>query len=146
MAALTFLVKLTSTIFDLFVTRSLSTTNGGVSKIQSSANLSDGKGPGSRNFQWVFVGVCGVGEGTYASRLCNLLGVSHVAIGDLVWHELACKGIQKEVAALSTIPGGLPGSSMLSEVITQTSSAPLLDNVVHVCAVEAPTPLQILCI
>ncbi|GJX94668.1 adenylate kinase 1, chloroplastic-like protein [Tanacetum coccineum] len=92
MAALTCLVNLTSTISDLFVTRSLSTTTGGVSKIQSSTNLSDGKGLGSRNFQWVFVGVRGVGEGTYASRLCNLLGVSHVAIGDLVWHELACKG------------------------------------------------------
>ncbi|GJY75414.1 adenylate kinase 1, chloroplastic-like protein [Tanacetum coccineum] len=92
MAALTRLVKLTSTISDLFVTRSLSTTTGGVSEIQSSANLSDGKGPGSRNFQWVFLGVPGVGKGTYASRLCNLLGVSHVAIGDLVWHELACKG------------------------------------------------------
>ncbi|GJV42510.1 hypothetical protein Tco_1420950 [Tanacetum coccineum] len=51
--------------------------------------------------------------------------------------------IQKEVAALSTIPGGLPGSSILSEVIRQTSSAPLLDNVVHVCAVEDPTLLQI---
>ncbi|GJV43493.1 adenylate kinase 1, chloroplastic [Tanacetum coccineum] len=87
MAALTRLVKLTSTISDLFVTRSLSTTTG-----KSSANLSDGKGPGSRNFQWVFLGVPGVGKGTYASRLCNLLGVSHVAIGDLVWHELDCKG------------------------------------------------------
>ncbi|GJR15004.1 paired amphipathic helix protein Sin3-like protein 2 isoform X1 [Tanacetum coccineum] len=92
MAALTRLVKLTSTIYDLFVTRSLSTMTGRVSEIQSSANLSDGKGPGSRNFQWVFLGVPGVGKGTYASRLCNLLGVSHVAIGDLVWHELACKG------------------------------------------------------
>ncbi|GJS98551.1 RNA-directed DNA polymerase, eukaryota, reverse transcriptase zinc-binding domain protein [Tanacetum coccineum] len=87
MAALTRLVKLTSTISDLFVTRSLSTMTRGVSEIQSSANLSDGKGPGSRNFQWVFLG-----KGTYASRLCNLLGFSHVAIGDLVWHELACKG------------------------------------------------------
>lgn len=51
-------------------------------------------------------------------------------------------GSQNEVAALSTIPGGLPGSSMLFLVMTRTSSAPLPDNVVHVCAVDAPTPVQ----
>lgn len=51
-------------------------------------------------------------------------------------------GIQKEVAALRTMPGGLPGSSTLFLVITLTSSAPLPDNVVHVWAVEAPTPEQ----
>jgi putative effector of murein hydrolase LrgA (UPF0299 family) len=46
------------------------------------------------------------------------------------------------VAALSTIPGGLPGSSILFLVITLTSSEPVADNVVHACAVEAPTPVQ----
>jgi hypothetical protein len=51
-------------------------------------------------------------------------------------------GIQKEVAALSTIPGGLPGSSILFLVITLTSSEPVADSVVHACAVEAPTPVQ----
>lgn len=51
-------------------------------------------------------------------------------------------GSQKEVAALSTMPGGLPGSSMLFRVMTLTSSAPVPDNVVHVCAVEALTPAQ----
>jgi len=51
-------------------------------------------------------------------------------------------GIQKEVAALSTMPGGLPGSSILFRVMTRTSSAPLPDKVVHVWAVEAPTPAQ----
>lgn len=51
-------------------------------------------------------------------------------------------GSQNEVAALSTIPGGLPGSSMLFRVMTRTSSAPLPDSVVHVCAVDAPTPVQ----
>ncbi|GJY66710.1 adenylate kinase 1, chloroplastic-like protein [Tanacetum coccineum] len=93
MAALTRLIKPTSIIPNLFVTRSLSTTTAVVSEIQSSANLSDEKGPGSRNFQWVFPGVPGVGKGTYASRLSNLLGVPHIVIGDLVWHELAFKGL-----------------------------------------------------
>lgn len=51
-------------------------------------------------------------------------------------------GSQKEVAALRTIPGGLPGSSTLLRVITLTSSAPVPDSVVHVCAVEALTPPQ----
>ncbi|GER44946.1 R-phycocyanin-2 subunit alpha [Striga asiatica] len=49
-------------------------------------------------------------------------------------------GSQNEVAALSTIPGGRPGSSMLFLVMTRTSSAPLPESVVHVWAVEAPTP------
>lgn len=51
-------------------------------------------------------------------------------------------GIQKEVAALKTMPGGLPGSSMLFRVMTRTSSDPVVDNVVQACAVDAPTPLQ----
>lgn len=45
-----------------------------------------------RNVQWVFLGCPGVGKGTYASRLCNLLGVPHIATGDLVRHELASNG------------------------------------------------------
>ena len=51
-------------------------------------------------------------------------------------------GSQKEVAALSTITGGLPGSSTLYLVMTLTSSAPVPDSVVHVWAVEALTPAQ----
>jgi len=51
-------------------------------------------------------------------------------------------GSQKEVAALSTIPGGLPGSSVLFLVMTLTSSHPVADSVVQACAVEAPTPVQ----
>lgn len=45
--------------------------------------------PKGRNVQWVFLGVPGVGKGTYASRLCSLLGVPHIATGDLVREELA---------------------------------------------------------
>ncbi|XP_020960043.1 adenylate kinase 1, chloroplastic isoform X2 [Arachis ipaensis] len=50
------------------------------------------KDPKDRNVQWVFLGCPGVGKGTYASRLCNLIGVPHIATGDLVRHELASKG------------------------------------------------------
>ncbi|XP_009357608.2 probable adenylate kinase 6, chloroplastic [Pyrus x bretschneideri] len=45
-----------------------------------------------RNVQWVFLGCPGVGKGTYASRLCHLLGVPHIATGDLVRDELAASG------------------------------------------------------
>ncbi|CAN1139960.1 Adenylate kinase 1, chloroplastic [Linum perenne] len=35
--------------------------------------------PKDRNVQWVFLGCPGVGKGTHASRLSNLLGVPHIA-------------------------------------------------------------------
>ncbi|XP_031493562.1 probable adenylate kinase 1, chloroplastic [Nymphaea colorata] len=44
------------------------------------------------NVQWVFLGCPGVGKGTYASRLSHLLGVPHIATGDLVRDELAQSG------------------------------------------------------
>lgn len=47
------------------------------------------KDPKDRNVQWIFLGCPGVGKGTYASRLCNLLGIPHIATGDLVREELA---------------------------------------------------------
>lgn len=50
------------------------------------------KDPKDRNVQWVFLGSPGVGKGTYASRLSNLLGVPHIATGDLVREELAASG------------------------------------------------------
>ncbi|ONK58525.1 uncharacterized protein A4U43_C09F13970 [Asparagus officinalis] len=45
-----------------------------------------------RNVQWVFLGCPGVGKGTYASRLSSLLGVPHIATGDLVREELNSSG------------------------------------------------------
>lgn len=48
--------------------------------------------PRDRNVQWVFLGCPGVGKGTYASRLSNLLGVPHIATGDLVREELNSSG------------------------------------------------------
>ncbi|XP_050947301.1 probable adenylate kinase 6, chloroplastic isoform X4 [Cucumis melo] len=48
--------------------------------------------PMDRNVQWVFLGCPGVGKGTYASRLSSLLGVPHIATGDLVREELSSSG------------------------------------------------------
>ncbi|KAM1714696.1 hypothetical protein COP1_025331 [Malus domestica] len=45
-----------------------------------------------RNVRWVFLGCPGVGKITYASHLCHLLGVPHIATGDLVCDELAASG------------------------------------------------------
>jgi hypothetical protein len=46
----------------------------------------------NRHVRWVFLGCPGVGKGTYASRLSSLLGVPHIATGDLVREELASSG------------------------------------------------------
>lgn len=45
-----------------------------------------------RRVQWVFLGCPGVGKGTYASRLSQLLSVPHIATGDLVRDALASPG------------------------------------------------------
>ncbi|KAK3034427.1 hypothetical protein RJ639_034664 [Escallonia herrerae] len=54
--------------------------------------LTLGRSTGDRNVQWVFLGCPGVGKGTYAGRLSSLLGVPHIATGDLVREELASQG------------------------------------------------------
>ncbi|KAL6496251.1 hypothetical protein OROGR_029509 [Orobanche gracilis] len=55
--------------------------------------------PKSKNVQWVFLGCPGVGKGTYASRLSTLLGVPHIATGDLVREELSSSGpLSKQLA------------------------------------------------
>ncbi|XP_061360136.1 probable adenylate kinase 1, chloroplastic isoform X2 [Gastrolobium bilobum] len=58
----------------------------------------------NKHVQWVFLGCPGVGKGTYASRLSNLLGAPHIATGDLVREELASSG---------------PLSTQLSEIVNQ---------------------------
>ena len=58
-----------------------------------------------RNVQWVFLGCPGVGKGTYASRLSTLLGVPHIATGDLVREELASSGpLSRQVQSLLSFP------------------------------------------
>lgn len=66
-----------------------------------SPNLSR-RDPKDRNVQWVFLGCPGVGKGTYAGRLCNLLRVPHIATGDLVSDELSSGPLSEKVARLIT--------------------------------------------
>lgn len=57
--------------------------------------------PKERNFQWVFLGCPGVGKGTFASRLCKVLGVPHIATGDLLREELASgSSLSKQVTVV----------------------------------------------
>ncbi|KAL5216028.1 hypothetical protein ABZP36_007429 [Zizania latifolia] len=54
-----------------------------------------------RRVQWVFLGCPGVGKGTYASRLSQMLRVPHIATGDLVRDTLACPGpFSKQLAEI----------------------------------------------
>ncbi|XP_062185898.1 probable adenylate kinase 6, chloroplastic [Phragmites australis] len=54
-----------------------------------------------RRVQWVFLGCPGVGKGTYASRLSQLLDVPHIATGDLVRDALASPGpLSKQLAEI----------------------------------------------
>eukprot|EP00252_Welwitschia_mirabilis_P024940 TRINITY_DN761_c0_g2_i1.p1 TRINITY_DN761_c0_g2~~TRINITY_DN761_c0_g2_i1.p1 ORF type:complete len:285 (+),score=67.06 TRINITY_DN761_c0_g2_i1:182-1036(+) len=62
-----------------------------------------------RNVQWVFLGCPGVGKGTYAGRLSKLLGIPHIATGDLVREELASSG---------------PSSTELSNIVNQGKLVP----------------------
>ncbi|KAK6156392.1 hypothetical protein DH2020_010640 [Rehmannia glutinosa] len=73
------------------------------SALSSSLPVINSKEKG-RNVQWVFLGCPGVGKGTYAARLSTLLGVPHIATGDLVRHELSSRG---------------PLSSQLAEIVNQ---------------------------
>ncbi|KAK1409817.1 hypothetical protein QVD17_36346 [Tagetes erecta] len=79
--------------FTSLLKRSLSTNTSTVSEFDSQRSDSLTDDPkGSRSFQWVFLGCPGVGKGTYASRLSTLLGVPHIATGDLVRDELSSSG------------------------------------------------------
>ncbi|KAL8551475.1 hypothetical protein ACS0TY_000539 [Phlomoides rotata] len=73
------------------------------SALSSALPVENSKAKG-RNVQWVFLGCPGVGKGTYAARLSKLLGVPHIATGDLVRHELSTHG---------------PLSSQLAEIVNQ---------------------------
>ncbi|GMY14670.1 adenylate kinase 1, chloroplastic [Fagus crenata] len=104
-ASLTRLAKPSSFSSISYLRRCISTTV--ASDTNPSSHFSNNltrKDPKDRNVQWVFLGCPGVGKGTYASRLCNLLGVPHIATGDLVREELASSG---------------PLSQQLSEIVNQ---------------------------
>lgn len=52
-------------------------------------------------------------------------------------------GNHTDVAALTTIPDGSPGSSTLFRVMTRISSSPALEfSLFHLCTVDAHTPAQ----
>ncbi|KAL3839607.1 hypothetical protein ACJIZ3_024198 [Penstemon smallii] len=102
MAAMTTRLFRSSTYAVSFLQRSLSTAAAATeSKPHSSHPRIDPKG---KNIQWVFLGCPGVGKGTYASRLSALLGVPHIATGDLVREELSSSG---------------PVSKQLEEIVNQ---------------------------
>ncbi|KAL0309778.1 UNVERIFIED_CONTAM: adenylate kinase [Sesamum radiatum] len=101
MAALARLFRSSSSAAVSFIRRSLSTEAAVELRSQSYSPRVD---PKARNVQWVFLGCPGVGKGTYASRLSALLGVPHIATGDLVREELSSSG---------------PLSKQLSEIVNQ---------------------------
>jgi hypothetical protein len=60
------------------------------------------RGEDGSRVQWVFLGCPGVGKGTYAGRLSRLLGVPHIATGDLVRDALASQDpLSKQVLLLA---------------------------------------------
>lgn len=61
--------------------RLLSTSSAGLSAALASSH-------DKQEIKWVFLGPPGVGKGTYASRVAKLLGVPHIATGDLVREEV----------------------------------------------------------
>lgn len=71
--------------------------------LSSALPVEDSKEKG-RNVQWVFLGCPGVGKGTYAVRLSKLLGVSHIATGDLVRQELSSDGPLSSQVSLLLFP------------------------------------------
>ncbi|KAF2568793.1 hypothetical protein F2Q68_00028071 [Brassica cretica] len=70
-----------------------------------------------RNVQWVFLGCPGVGKGTYASRLSSLLGVPHIATGDLVRDALASSGPLSQQVPVSFKTKKHQGSTKCTETI-----------------------------
>ncbi|PKA60609.1 putative adenylate kinase 1, chloroplastic [Apostasia shenzhenica] len=63
-----------------------------VSWAQAAAAQGAKRDAAARAVQWVFLGCPGVGKGTYASRLSQLLHVPHISTGDLVRDELSSSG------------------------------------------------------
>lgn len=89
----------------------------------ASASPSSGSDLSSRNVQWVFLGCPGVGKGTYASRLSNLLGVPHIATGDLVRHELSSNGPLSHQLAEIVNQGKLVSDEIIINLLSQRLEA-----------------------
>ncbi|CAK9234036.1 unnamed protein product [Sphagnum troendelagicum] len=79
---------------------------------------------GGRGVRWVFLGCPGVGKGTYASRLAKVLQVPHIAMGDLVRHELSqSSSMAKQLATLMS-----QGQLLPDDIILRLLSKRLDDN------------------
>ncbi|KAJ4972146.1 hypothetical protein NE237_005245 [Protea cynaroides] len=79
--------------------------------------------PKERNVQWVFLGCPGVGKGTYSSRLSNLLGVPHIATGDLVREALSSSGpLSKQLAEIVN-QGKLVSDEIILNLLSQRLEA-----------------------
>ncbi|XP_010253459.1 PREDICTED: probable adenylate kinase 1, chloroplastic [Nelumbo nucifera] len=85
--------------------------------------LSFRRDPKDRNVQWVFLGCPGVGKGTYASRLSNLLGVPHIATGDLVREELSSSGPLSQQLAEIVNQGKLVSDEIIIRLLSQRLEA-----------------------
>ncbi|KAF8402789.1 hypothetical protein HHK36_010880 [Tetracentron sinense] len=79
--------------------------------------------PKNRNIQWVFLGCPGVGKGTYASRLSNLLGVPHIATGDLVREELSSSGPLSQQLAEIVNQGKLVSDEIIIKLLSKRLEA-----------------------
>lgn len=73
--------------------------------------------------QWVFLGCPGVGKGTYAARLSKLLGVPHIATGDLVRHELASRGPLSEKLSEIVNKGKLVSDEFIIKLLSKRLEA-----------------------
>lgn len=72
-----------------------------------------------RGFQWIFLGCPGVGKGTYAGRLSQLLGVPHIATGDLVRNELARSAPQSRELADIVNQGKLVSDKVIMNLLSK---------------------------
>lgn len=77
------------------------------------------RGPSDRSVQWVFLGCPGVGKGTYAGRLSQLLSVPHIATGDLVREELASSGPLSHQLATIVNQGKLVSDEIIIDLLSK---------------------------
>ncbi|KAJ0963887.1 hypothetical protein J5N97_029009 [Dioscorea zingiberensis] len=75
--------------------------------------------PRERGVQWVFLGCPGVGKGTYASRLSHLLGVPHIATGDLVREELSSSGPLAQQLSAIVNQGHLVSDEIIIDLLSK---------------------------
>ncbi|XP_057954627.1 adenylate kinase-like isoform X1 [Malania oleifera] len=99
--------------------RALSSVAVSESLSSSSKPFSPRRDPKDRNVQWVFLGCPGVGKGTYASRLSTLLGVPHIATGDLVRQELSSSGPLSEQLAEIVNQGKLVSDEIIISLLSR---------------------------